>query len=178
MPLLHQHVVRTLVLGDYLAPLSDMVRQFKYRQQVHLGAALVQVHATHLLSSHSFGAIPIPAWPDCILPVPLHADRLRTRGYNQSAILARHYGKALRVPVNLKTMVRIDSSPTRQVNRTRRERLRAGSAQFSVTRPLPGQRLLLVDDVMTTGTTLDSATRALLNAGASSVVRIVVARTP
>jgi ComF family protein len=165
-------------MGDYMPPLSDLVRLFKYQQHIHLGAALVQVHLVQLLNRQSPGALQTPAWPDCLVPVPLHPDRIRSRGFNQAAVLTRHYSRALRCRADLATLVRTDNSATHQAGKTRRERLQPEATQFAVRKPLPGQRIALVDDVMTTGATLNAATQALLQAGAASVTRIVIARTP
>lgn len=168
---------RTLVLGDYAAPLSDLVRRLKYHHETDLGQALVQVHGDTLLNQLSPGALPLPAWPDVVMPLPLTPSRLRSRGYNQAGILAHAYSRLLNRPLDQRSLRRRDSHHPSQVGRSRRERLQAVVGSFEVSRLLSAQHVLLVDDVMTTGATLNAAGDALLAAGASAVTRVVIART-
>jgi ComF family protein len=111
---------------------------------------------------------------DCVVPVPLSAARLRERGYNQAMEIARRVGKA-RVEVSLCERTR-DGRP--QVELPFDERRRNVRGAFRVQRNLAGAAVAVVDDVMTTGATLDEIARTLKAAGASRVVNWVVARTP
>ena len=117
------------------------------------------------------------ARPDIILPVPLHPVRLRSRGFNQSAltagVLASHWG----CPLDTRTLRRVRNTPP-QARLTREERKRniRGAFAASSKNRLAGQRVLLVDDVITTGVTVREASRVLLLAGAAVVEVIAFAR--
>lgn len=114
---------------------------------------------------------------DAIVPVPLHPGRLRARGYNQSRELARALARHLRVPVFSDVVARTRDTPS-QTRLDRAARRRNVADAFTVTRPegVRGRRLLLVDDVVTTGATLASLRAALLAAGARSVRAVALSR--
>lgn len=114
---------------------------------------------------------------DLIVPVPLFPKRLRKRGFNQSALLAREMGRRLRVPVNTSALRRIrDTVP--QAGLSREHRLENIRGAFSLRKPasVSGRRILLVDDVVTTGTTVREAARVLTKGGAVSVTVVAFAR--
>jgi len=113
---------------------------------------------------------------DAIVPVPLTASHLRRRGFNQTALLARRLGRATGVPV-VEALARRGKAVA-QFGSTKEERWRNVQGVFEV-RPgvvVAGQRLLVIDDVATTGATLDACARALLAAGAVKVRALTVAR--
>jgi len=114
---------------------------------------------------------------DVIVPVPLHRNRERERGYNQAGLLAKPLAKALKLPYKPVLLVRTRERPARKVLSIE-ERWEAVRGAFA-TRPgsqVDNLRVLLVDDVLTTGATLDACARALLDSGAKSVVALTVAR--
>ncbi len=117
---------------------------------------------------------------DAIVPVPLHAKRLRARGYNQSALIAKRLGRTLDCPVWCEALERLRDVPP-QVDLSRSERLQNMRGAFAVRRAdavrLKGQRLLLIDDVLTTGATVNECARVLMRAGAEQVDVITIART-
>lgn len=117
--------------------------------------------------------------PSILVPVPLHRWRLWQRGYNQSALLAQHLGKTLGWPVSLDALVRTNRTRS-QNGLTRRERRKNVKGAFTV---LPGRaalihkcRVVLIDDVLTTGATVEACSRALLKAGAREVRVLTIAR--
>ena len=110
---------------------------------------------------------------DRVIPVPLSAERLRRRGYNQAAEIARHLA-ADKLDVDLCARPR-DAAP--QVELPLDERRRNVRGAFQCRRPLDGAAVAVVDDVMTSGATLDELARTLKRAGAARVVNWVVART-
>lgn len=116
---------------------------------------------------------------DWLAPVPLHRRRLFERRYNQSALLALAIGKACRRPVIADLLQRKRNTPA-QGRRGRAERQRNVAGAFAVTprhRPaLAGKRVLLIDDVMTTGATLEACAGTLLRAGAGAVDALTLAR--
>ncbi len=114
---------------------------------------------------------------DLVVPVPLHPARLRERGYNQAELIARPLARELRLPMNSALLVRTKPRPDK-LKLTRKERWRTVRGAY-ILRPgsqVDKRRVLLVDDVFTTGATLDACARALRQAGASSVIGITVAR--
>ncbi len=114
---------------------------------------------------------------DVIVPVPLHPRRLAERGYNQAALLASAVARELGVPVVPLALARVRNT-AQQARLDRQARLVNVERAFRA-RDAPavaGRRVLLVDDVATTGATLDACAEALLEAGAASVQRLVVAR--
>jgi ComF family protein len=114
---------------------------------------------------------------DLVVPVPLHKTRERERGYNQAELLAKPLAKALKLPYRPVLLLRTKSRPEKQML-TARERWESVRGAFA-TRPgsqVDKQRVLLVDDVLTTGATLDACARALLDSGAKSVLGLTVAR--
>ena len=114
---------------------------------------------------------------DVIVPVPLHRDREKERGYNQAELLSKPLAKLLGLPHRGVLLVRTRPRPDKHIL-TLRERWSAVRGAFA-TRPgsqVDNLRVLLLDDVMTTGATLDACSKALREAGAKSVVALTVAR--
>jgi ComF family protein len=114
---------------------------------------------------------------DVVVPVPLHRDREKERGYNQAAAISKPLAKILGLPHQAALLVRTRPRPDKQVL-SLEERWASVRGAFA-TRPgsqVDKLRVLLVDDVLTTGATLDACTRALLDSGATSVVALTVAR--
>lgn len=112
-----------------------------------------------------------------VAPVPLHGRRERARGYNQAAELARHLAAAAALPYDAKAALRVrDTAPlAKTMHRDERRAIVAG-AFTADTRRVGGRCVLLVDDVVTTGATLDACATALLDAGASRVRCVTWAR--
>ena len=114
---------------------------------------------------------------DIVVPVPLHRQRERERGYNQADLVARPLARRLRLPYRAVLLVRTKPRPDKHIL-TLEERWDSVRGAFA-TRPgikVDNLRVLLVDDVMTTGATLDACARALRGAGAKSVIGLTVAR--
>lgn len=133
--------------------------------------------AAHLAGELLAGACGDLPHPDAIVPVPLHTARLRDRGFNQCLEVARPISRILHAPLHPDFLTRTRHTPP-QTGLHRKDRLRNLREAFIASPLCAGLHLLLVDDTMTTGTTLAHATRHLLAAGASSVDVAVVARTP
>lgn len=115
---------------------------------------------------------------DMIIPVPLHPSRLREREFNQSLLLADQLSRHLARPVSAATLVRITATDP-QTTLPRQARLQNLRKAFAVRRPenLKEKRILLVDDVFTTGTTLHECAKALRQAGSGPVFALTLART-
>ena len=112
---------------------------------------------------------------DCIVPIPLHPKRQRLRGYNQAELLARRLGERLALPVETGMLLRVRQTPPLK-DLTRLQRMRNMEQAFAVkTEPFAGERILLVDDIYTTGTTMDAAASVLRSAGAGEIFAVSAA---
>jgi ComF family protein len=135
---------------------------FKYTRVLSAGKALSLLAAAHFPL--------LPKDYDLILPVPLHLARLRWREFNQALVLARAVGKRYRLPVDPFSLERIRATDP-QVRLKEKERQTNVHDAFAITRPekVKGKRILLVDDVYTTGATVNECARTLCTAGARYV---------
>lgn len=115
--------------------------------------------------------------PELLLPVPLHLSRLRSRGYNQALELARPLGRRYRIPVAHDVLYRARKTGA-QSELDATARLGNVRGAFAVRRVPAQKHVAIVDDVMTTGATLEELARILKRAGASEVSAWVLARTP
>jgi ComF family protein len=146
----------------------ELVHALKYGQQRVLARPAAALLMRYLDES------PIPF--DTLIPVPLHPRRERIRGYNQSALLARELAQALGLPVIEKALVRRQNTPAQAERRSAEDRRANVVGAFSCEgSPIEG-RFLLIDDVSTTGATLDSCARVLRENGAASVWALTFAR--
>ncbi|MDR0529100.1 MAG: ComF family protein [Zoogloeaceae bacterium] len=157
---------RAYALFAYDFPVSPLIQAFKYRAVF----APAQSWGTRL------AALTNDAATDCVLPIPLHAERLKARGYNQSLELARHIARARGLPLLPDTLHKIRAT-TPQAGLSLKARQKNLRRAFECRRDLSGKNILLVDDVLTTGTTANEAARALKARGARAVWIAVVART-
>ena len=107
---------------------------------------------------------------DLIVPVPLHASKLRQRGYNQSDFFAQGLAESMAIPWNSQVLIRTKDTTT-QTQKGKLARLENVENAFQVTQShkIHGQRLLLVDDIITTGATIEACGLALLAAGAKAI---------
>jgi ComF family protein len=157
--------------GLYEGTLLAAIHRFKYRGQVGLGRILGSIMADCMSGTWEMSAFSL------IIPVPLHGKRLRERGFNQAVILARAISRRYALPLDFLSLSRsLFTKP--QVGLGREERTANVRGAFAVSRPerVKGERILLVDDVYTTGSTLNECSRMLLDAGADSVAVFTLAR--
>jgi ComF family protein len=162
------HVAGVTAPLVYSSPVDLYVRALKYSDRRALGRALALAIVTTVASERQS--------IDALVPVPLHAARHRQRGYNQADEIARTLGGALGLPVLRRGITR--RMPTAaQTAATAAERRANVAHAFAVKRPLRGMRLAIVDDVVTTGATVNALAAALLQAGAARCTVWAVART-
>lgn len=159
------HFSRTMALYRYEFPVDRLIQQLKYGHQLAIARWCGEALAARLDRGES----------DLILPVPLHAARLRERGFNQSGEIARALGRELAQPVIHDMLSRCQATAAQA---TLAHDARQGNVRgaFECRGDLSGQRILLVDDVMTTGATLRECARVLHLHGAASIAVGVVAR--
>ncbi len=149
--------------------IREAVHQLKYRNLRSVAAPLAALLRDFLEAS------PLPA--DVLVPVPLHRRRLRERGYNQSGLLARELGKLTSTPVIENCLVRIRPAAPQARAATVAERQSNVADAFACRDArLKGRQVLLIDDVATTGATVEACAGALKAAGAESVWALVLAR--
>ncbi len=155
--------------GRYDDVLSLAVQRFKYQGDFNLDKPLARLlHDALRQTLHDFR-------PDLLVAVPLHPTRLRHRSYNQALLLARSLGRRMQVPAPARLLLRTRPTPP-QIGLKALERRRNLRGAFAVCGDLAGERILLIDDVMTTGATARECSRTLLEAGAGEVAVAVLAR--
>jgi ComF family protein len=156
-------------LGLYDGGLREAIHRFKFQGAVHLDRAFGRLLAEQLANlRQSFD-------PELIIAVPLHRQRLRARTYNQSLLLARELGRCWRLPVPVRLLRRVRPA-LQQQGLTGEQRRRNLKGAFALHGRLRGERVLLVDDVLTTGTTARECASTLLAGGASRVAVAVLGR--
>ncbi len=149
----------------YAHPLDKLVQALKYGERLSLANSLADSLARRVLRS-----------PDYVIPMPLHPLRLRERGFNQSLELARRIAGRLGIPILPDACRRVRDTPP-QSALAWKERGSNVRRAFDCESDLSGKHIAVVDDVMTSGATLNEVAIALRKAGASEVSAWVVART-
>ncbi len=149
---------------EYGGPVADAIQRFKYGGRSELGAALGSLMAARV---DKYGGR-----VDAVVPVPLHWRRRRSRGYDQAALLAKPVANSLGVPLLLRGLRRVRNTPC-QVDLPHRARQENIAGAFAAWRLRGLGRVLLIDDVRTTGATLRAASEAL-RAGAVQEVHTLV----
>lgn len=158
---------RTRALFRYAYPIDALLQQYKYRQSLHLAKTLSALMAASGATA--------PA-NTRVIPMPLHPRRLAERGFNQSLEIARLLARALSLRLDPHACRRTRFSPP-QASLPLRERVRNMRGAFRCDTALTGERIILIDDVMTTGASLHALAGAVKAAGAVHVECWVVART-
>jgi len=150
------------------SPLREAIHSFKYKNNQNLAGPLGQLLVEYM-TRH-----PLPA--DVIVPVPLHASRLRERGYNQSALLARELSRPAGLPVVEDVLHRVRKTVAQVGLDAQGRRDNVRDAFQCADQRLSGLRILLIDDVHTTGATLNACAVALRQAGTGPVCALTLAR--
>ena len=152
----------TCALYSYVFPADVLVRSFKYSHRLSLARFFVD-------------AVSILPKADVVVPMPLHPRRLSERGFNQALEIARPLARAVGLPLEQGRVVRERHTPP-QAKLDREARLANPRGAFACRRRFDGLRVMVVDDVMTTGASLDALAHCLKMAGAVSVHNFVLAR--
>jgi ComF family protein len=152
-------------------PLRQAVQKFKYGRKVSLGKPLGR------LMARGCGEFLQSCDADLIIPVPLHPKRLRWRGFNQALLLARQLSRAYGIATDPFLLRRIKETPPQtQLNEEERRRNVRDAFALSAGRSLKGKNVLLVDDVYTSGATVNECSRTLERSGAEQVFVVTLAR--
>ncbi len=152
----------------YEGPIREAIHSLKYKNNIPLGYYFSQKLVPLILEA---------GWNfDVVVPVPLNPSRLRSRGFNQSTLIARPLAHQFNLPFDNKSLSRIrDTSP--QVDLSANERfLNVEGAFLGNPANIKGKGVLIIDDVITTGATMINCTKALLESGATKVFCLSVAR--
>ncbi len=158
---------RTVAAFSYGFPLDQLVKALKFQESL----VLVNLLADELAQR-------IDARPDGIVAMPLHPQRLRTRGFNQSQLLAARIAKRIGVPLLSDACQRVrDTPPQSLLPWKERDKNIRGAFEVTLPATVCGKHIAIVDDVMTSGASIGELARALKKAGAREVSAWVVART-
>ena len=150
----------------YAFPLDRLVQSLKYGQNLAVVSLLADTLTTQT-AGHPL--------PDALIPMPLHPNRLRQRGFNQAHEIAQRIARNLCLPVLPHVATRVIDTPS-QASLPLQERRKNLRGAFACDSSIQGRRVAIVDDVMTSGSTLDALAETLLKAGALEVQCWVVAR--
>lgn len=155
--------VRGVAALAYTKELKDSIYRFKYAGMREYAAFYGEI--LYRLKGHI-----IKSWrPDVIMPVPLHASRFRKRGYNQAELIATELGRRLAVPVDGRTLIRcVNTVPQKDLDNNGRAKNTKKAFQVNGN-IVQYKRILLVDDIYTTGATIDACAAALTDAGTKEV---------
>jgi len=152
----------------YEPPLSDAIKKLKYRNDI----GIAQVLAFYLVEMYNDLNLDI----DYVIPVPLGKMRYRERGYNQASLIAKPFSLAIGRPMKTQALFRNKETKS-QVGLSREERSENVSGAFIVDNSnLIGKNIILIDDVTTTGSTLEACAKELKNKGAKTIVGLTIAR--
>jgi len=148
---------------------DHLVRALKYQGAIAQARVLGHLLAARLLHER------VEDWPGLMIPVPLAHRRFCTRGYNQALELGRYLEQRLRIPLRTDLIVRTRET-TEQAGLSRQERRRNIRGAFALSQELPARQVAIIDDVITTGSTVGELARVLKRAGARRVEVWAVAR--
>ena len=164
---------RLVMVGRYNEPLSTLIHRFKFQRAFWLDRTLARLLLLAVFNAKREHGLTLP---DVILPVPLHHFRHWRRGYNQSDLIAYWLSKWLKIPCNNNLLKRTKHTPTQRglTAKARRQNLKNA---FAIKRKITYRRVALVDDVITTGSTLNEIAKLLRKHGVQEIQVWGVAKT-
>ncbi len=166
-----QYFTSVRSLGIYETSLLKAIQRFKYQGSLHTGESLGS-----LMAAFSYPAFDVTEY-DVLMPVPLHLRRLRERGFNQSLILARAMAHKFSGALDFMALRRtIGTAPQTGLKKEDRAANVRGAFEIGDRHRIKGKKVLLIDDVYTTGSTARECARILLRGGARSVGVLTLAR--
>ena len=159
----------TISVFDFKDPLvKKAIHGMKYYHRTDLVTPLAEKLATELRTIPDIGTY-------VLVPIPMRKARYLIRGYNQASRIAEELGKMLSIPVRYTTLVRSKTTPHQAKTKTKEKRLANQKGSFELRESCAGMNILLIDDVTTTGATLDEARKTLLKGTATKVLAATLA---
>ena len=158
-------------VGRYETILLEAIHRFKYNGKIYIGEILGR-----LMAEYAYPLFNISN-NSSIVPVPLHPKKLRERGFNQSLILAREISKKFTIPLDFMTLRRyVNTEPQISLGKKERESNVHGAFSVIDAEKIKGQRIILVDDVFTSGSTVKECARMLMKNKAAAIAVITLTR--
>ncbi len=157
----------------YEENIIGLIHQFKFSEKITYASSISEM----LLSAYDIADILKTEVPDCLLPVPLHPARLRQRGFNQSIEIARVLSKKRSLPIELSAIIR-KRSTTAQTGLNAKQRQINIKGAFELVSKMPYRHVLIIDDVVTTGSTVNELARLLKINNIERVGVLSIARAP
>lgn len=154
----------------YEYPLNKLITAFKYKQRLELIPALAREMQKDISTVYNYANIASAQPPDALIPIPLHRLREFKRGYNQSTLLAQHLSTAFDIPLLEDSLIRHKHTATQAtLDKEQRQMNLRNAFTFKQPAKLPLKHIVLCDDVMTTGSTVEAASRACRQAGVERI---------
>lgn len=144
-----------IALFDYEEPISSLIWKLKFQGDLSIAHWFSQLFIEKISNSYSAASL-----PDLIIPVPLHHDRLKQRGFNQAVEIAKPIAKHFHIPIDIKTCIRIKNTVA-QSSLSARERRHNIKNAFALSWPVTAKKIAIMDDVITTGGTTNEIVELL-----------------
>lgn len=160
------HYDRTHAVFNYIYPVAAILQHYKYRHVLHISQVMGEFLADKIIGK------PI----DALIAMPLHPNRILNRGFNQSLEIAKIVAKISGIPLDIASCHRVIDTPP-QASLPLKARVNNIKGAFKCTGDFAGKRIALIDDVMTSGASLDELAKSIKKAGAAEVHCFVIART-
>ncbi len=161
-----------ICVGRYCASFKKSLKRFKFSNKPSYYRAFGKLLATKLQSVKKLGEV------DIIIPVPMHKSRQRQRGYNQAALIAGYVARELGIKMESRLLIKTKETASQSVL-GKSERVCNLEGAFAIRNPerIKGKSILLIDDIVTTGSTINQCSKALKVSGAARIIAGVVATT-
>jgi ComF family protein len=157
---------RTHAVFNYIYPVDALLQHYKYRHALHLSQAMGELLSEKLIGKNL----------DTLIAMPLHPNRILDRGFNQSLEIAKIAAKISAIPLDIVSCHRVKDTPP-QASLALKARISNIKGAFICTGDFRGKRIAIIDDVMTSGASLNELAKTIKGAGASEVHCFVIART-
>ncbi len=161
---------RTIAPFDYQPPISKLIMQLKFQRQLGHAKILAQLLEPYLIQHHS-----AQHCPELLIPVPLHRSRLQQRGFNQAHQIAKHIHKIRHIPIDTTTIIRKKATQA-QATLPAKQRLLNVKQAFTLAAPINASHVAIIDDVITTGHTINAISKLLKQHGVKTVEVWTIAR--
>lgn len=170
---LHEYVTAIWVCYSYQEPIKKMISRFKFEDEPELSAQFGDMLYTRFVEDS------LQQRFDFLLAIPVSEETRKERGYSQTELLAKQLSEKCQVPILQNVLVKTKET-AKQTSLSRAGRLTNVKGAFTVLHPeqVKGKTICLVDDIITTGSTLQECAKTLLNAGAENIYSICIASTP